>query len=111
MTRRKGELTASRIDRDWPHQVALPADRVVGENYSITHDFCRSLSLCPRGHSVVRGSVTYVIFCFAEPTDADHFRERFNGERFDPKEKGRRNNWFLFGGSELELADEKTVFA
>lgn len=36
MTRRKGELSAARIDREWPHQVALPADQGIGENYKVT---------------------------------------------------------------------------
>jgi hypothetical protein len=39
MTRRKGELTAGAIDREWPHQVALPADKMAGKNYAITYDF------------------------------------------------------------------------
>jgi hypothetical protein len=30
MTRRKGELTGGRVDREWPYQVALPADQVGG---------------------------------------------------------------------------------
>jgi hypothetical protein len=48
MTRRKGELTGSGIDKEWPYQVALPADRVIGENFRVAHEFCRGLSLCPR---------------------------------------------------------------
>jgi hypothetical protein len=96
MTRRKGELTGSRIDREWPHRVALPADQVMGANHSVTHDFCRGLSLCPRGHSVLRENTTYIVFCFADAEHADLFRERFGGERFDPKERGRGNEWFLW---------------
>jgi hypothetical protein len=33
------------------------------------------------------------VFCFAEAPDADLFRERFSGERFDPKERGRGAAW------------------
>ena len=33
MMYRKGELSATMIDRDWPHQVALPAYRCLGHNY------------------------------------------------------------------------------
>jgi hypothetical protein len=30
---RKGELSKGTIDRDWPHQVALSAERCLGGNY------------------------------------------------------------------------------
>jgi hypothetical protein len=52
MNRRKGELTGARIDREWPYQVALLAEQVAGKNYVVARDFCRDLSLCPRGHTV-----------------------------------------------------------
>jgi hypothetical protein len=45
MTRRRGELTRRTIDRDFPHQVALPADQVMGKNYDLTREFCCDLSL------------------------------------------------------------------
>ena len=93
MVYRKGELTGRAIDSGWPHQVALPADRVVGANYNITHDFCRDLSLCSRGHCVQHKGTQYVVFCFADPTHADLFRERFGGERFDSNDRGRGSNW------------------
>jgi hypothetical protein len=57
MTRRKGELSSRMMDREWPHQVPLPADEVMGDKYRVTHEFCRDLSLCPRGHSVCRDNV------------------------------------------------------
>jgi hypothetical protein len=44
---RKGELSKSTINRDWPHQLVLPADFVRGRNYAIIDRFCRDLSLCP----------------------------------------------------------------
>jgi hypothetical protein len=89
-------MTATKIDREWPYQVAPPADHVLGPNYCVTHDFCRGLSLCPRGRTVLRGSVNYTIFCFADPAHADLFRERFSGEWFNPKERGRGNEWLLW---------------
>ena len=94
MTRRKGEITSRRIDRDWPHQVALRAEQVKGENYRITHDFCRDLSLAPRGHTVRSGNGDYIVFCFADPAHADRFRVRFGGEHVDPRDRGRGNNWY-----------------
>lgn len=96
MTRRKGELTPSRIDREWPYQVALRADQVSGDRYAIVHGFCRELSLCPRGHTVCRNNTTYCVFCFADPAHAALFCERFKGEPFSPKDRGRGSGWFLW---------------
>ena len=96
MTSRKGELTPASIDRGWPHQIALPADQVKGVNNAMIHEFCRGLSLCPRHHTVHRDDVTYVVFCFADPSQAERFRERFSGELFDPKDRGRGSAWFLW---------------
>jgi len=85
MTRRKGELTGSRIDRERPHQVALPADQAMGKNYLMTHDFYRDLSPGPRGHTVQRDNIPYIVFCLASQAHADLFRERSGGEQFDPR--------------------------
>lgn len=52
MIYRKGELSPASIDRDWPHQVALPASASANGGYKMIHAFCKDLSLCPRGHSV-----------------------------------------------------------
>jgi hypothetical protein len=29
----------------------------------------------------------------AEPADAEKFMQRFGGEKFDPKQRGRGSNW------------------
>ena len=44
MVYRKGELTKARINRDWPHQLALPVELATGKNYTILDRFCR---VCP----------------------------------------------------------------
>ena len=36
----QSELSPAAIDRGWPHQVALAADKVTGSNYKVVHDFC-----------------------------------------------------------------------
>jgi hypothetical protein len=51
---RKGELSKGTMDRQWPHQVALPAARCSGHNYVTVRLFCEDLSLCPRTHSFRR---------------------------------------------------------
>ena len=52
--RRKGELSPAGVDRGWPHQVALPAEQCSGKNTAVIHEFCKDLSLCSRGRSVMR---------------------------------------------------------
>ncbi len=96
MIQRKCELSASTIDREWPHQVALPADQLLGKHHDIIDKFCRALSLCPRGHTVQRDDATYHVFCFADVSHAEQFRARFSGERFNPKDRGRGSAWFLW---------------
>jgi hypothetical protein len=84
---RKGELSKGTIDRDWPHQVALPAYRCTGHNYVTIRLFCEGLSLCTRGHSFRRDDIDMTVFCFAERAHAEQFKERFGGEFIDPKSR------------------------
>ena len=79
-------MTRGDIDRQWPHQVVLPAEHVRGSEYVTKHEFCRDLSQCPRGHSFFRDDQQYVVFCFGEWTHAELFRHRFGGEFIDPKD-------------------------
>ena len=89
MVYRKGELTKATIDRQWPHQVALPAYQCRGHQYVTLHLFCEALSLCPRGHSFYRDDVEMIVFCFAELEHAEKFSLRFGGEFFAPADRPR----------------------
>jgi hypothetical protein len=91
MTRRKGELSKSTIDRDWPHQVAMPAEECTGHNYRSHHYFIayEKLSLCPRGHTFYRGARDFHVFCFAEREHAETFQRQFGGEFIDPEDRPR----------------------
>jgi hypothetical protein len=91
--RRKGELSAARVDRDWPHQVVLKAKDCTGQNYTIIHKFCEDLSLCPRGHSYVDNDEWMRVFCFADKADAEKFKAEFGGEWFDPARKRSGASW------------------
>jgi hypothetical protein len=84
---RKGELSKGTIDCEWPHQVALPATRCAGAGYVTIRLFCEDerLSVCVRGHSFRRDDIDMIIFCFAQRTHAEEFRDRFGGEFIDPK--------------------------
>lgn len=53
MGRRKGEISRSGIDREWPHQVAIPAFETTGKTHEALLEFCKNLSLAPRGHTFV----------------------------------------------------------
>jgi hypothetical protein len=83
---RKGELSPAAIDRNWQHQVVLPARACEGE-------FCKDLSLCNRGHAVRHDNEWYHVYCFSEPDDAEKFKQRFGGEKFNPNQRGRGRHW------------------
>jgi hypothetical protein len=85
---RKGELTNKAIDRDWPHQVALPVEFVTGRNYTIIHRFCRGLSVCPRNQHYWRDGVEHRAYCFSERLDAEYLQMHFAGEFVDPNNLG-----------------------
>lgn len=91
--KRKDELSPARIDREYPHQVALPAEDCKGSRYEEIRAFCADLSLSPRGHSVVRDDDWWVVHCFAAAEDAERFRAQFGGIPFDPKSRGRGARW------------------
>jgi hypothetical protein len=86
---RRGEL--SKHDRDWPHQVALPAYRMGGNCVTI-HLFGdgEGLSLCPRGHSFYRNGTDMNVFCFAEREHAKRFGGEFIDSNVRPKWPGSR---------------------
>ena len=93
MTRRRGELDSSGVDRDWPHQVAIQSHLCTGRQFNEHRDFCKNLSLCPRGHSVLDGDVSYRVFCFADADHAAKFKERFDGVPFYPEDRGKGARW------------------
>jgi hypothetical protein len=54
MTRRKGEYAKARLDREFPYQVILPANRCTGADSAAIAKLCRDLSQGPVHHSVVQ---------------------------------------------------------
>ena len=81
MTLRKGEIIGARLRRQWPHHVALPADKVRGlTNSETVRGFADTLTVAPLTYSIRRADDDFVVFCFARQEDAAAFRERF-GER------------------------------
>ena len=73
MVYRKGELSKGTIDRQWPHQVAVPADSCTGANWVRIQEFCKGMSLCPRGHFFYRDTIGFNVYCFGEREHAEQF--------------------------------------
>ena len=78
------------IDRDWPHQVALPEAAVVGKNITIIERFCRGLTLCSRRQHFTRDGVEHIVFCFENQLDAGYFQTYFGGESMTPATRSPR---------------------
>lgn len=91
--RRKGELSPAAIDRGWPYQIVLPARFCEGGGYKEIHEFCKGMTLCSRGHAVYDNGEWFHVYCFAKEADANKFKQRFGGEKFNPNQRGRGSNW------------------
>jgi hypothetical protein len=89
MTRRKGEMSTFQIDNGWPYQVALPEAVSLGKANDVVRDFCKDLSLCPRGHTFRRDDEWINVWCFAEEADALRFIARFGGEMIAVEDRPR----------------------
>ena len=70
MNRRKGELSSSAIDREYPHQVIVPWAVLSGGNYHYVRYFCEGLSVAPGGHSIVKNDEWHHVFCFRDKADS-----------------------------------------
>jgi hypothetical protein len=81
MTRRKSETTRSLLDRNYPHQVAMPADALRGSaNSTAMCGLAKDLGGSLSPYHLSRDGRDLRVFCFATVTAAHEFHERFGGE-------------------------------
>jgi hypothetical protein len=102
VTRRKGEYSNSRLDREFPHRVILPADRCTGADGTAMDNFCTNLALGPRHHSLFYEDRWHLVYGFANAAHADLFRERFGGDTLNPEARGRGRNRHLSHGRSFD---------
>jgi hypothetical protein len=93
MSRRKGELSPSGIDRGWPYQIAVPDHLMRRKPFDEWLNAQRRLNACPRGHNVYFQGETWHIVCFAAPEEALAFKAEFGGVNFDPADRGKGHSW------------------
>lgn len=92
---RKGELPQSRLDREFPYQVAFPVARGARHaDEKLIQMFCDNLKIAPRHHTVRREDKDFIVYCFADPQHAAAFQAAFGGEPFDPADRGRGASWW-----------------
>ncbi|MFC3326180.1 hypothetical protein [Mesorhizobium cantuariense] len=87
--------TPTAIDRDWPHQVALPDDICTDRNFAIIAKFCDALGVKIQTRQVQAiwscGKYeNWRLHCFADRAAAKVFLDHFCGVMFDPR-KDREN--------------------
>ena len=85
------------MSHDWTepeggtHHVALNSRTYEARRDQIENFLGRRLS--KYSHYVSHGGQTYAVFRFREKEDADRFMTAFDGEPFDPRDKGRGVHW------------------
>ena len=89
MVRRKGELSKYQLDGNWPYQVALAEAVTLGKANDVAREFCKDLSLAPRGHTFRRDDEWFNVWCFAAKADAEKFIARFGGEMIAVEDRPR----------------------
>jgi hypothetical protein len=98
MTSGKVEITHGDLKRKWPrlriipqfpHHVALPAEKVRDRvNREVIFFAAGVLSATPLTCSMRCGHSDVVVFCCAEPEAAESFAERFSRERLPEGSQG-----------------------
>lgn len=95
--RGRGIPAPSIIDRDWPHQVALPDDICTDRNFTLIGCFLRERGLKCQTRMVIAvwengKQEQWRLYCFAGREAAVAFLSHFGGIAFDPKRDRERGS-------------------
>lgn len=107
-------MALSKVDRRYPHQIALPDDLCAGHSYEKLRAFFRereleyvtrfAMAAWPNGKLEEQR-----VHCFASPEDAAAFVDLFGGIPFDPKkdrEGGRIRGIWRRDGEYVRILDQ-----
>lgn len=83
--RARGQPSDTQINRDYPHQVAVPFFE--GQGLGYFHATGPLSSLCRIRFRVSDGPRSYEVFCFGDRKQAEQFRDAIKGEDFDPRDR------------------------
>jgi hypothetical protein len=76
------------------HCVAVKARLYEARTEEVDNFFGRTLS--KYSHYFTHDHESYAVFCFKEKADADKFAQAFDGEPFDPRDKGGGSKWMFW---------------
>jgi hypothetical protein len=83
--RRTRGITRVQLAHQWPHHVALAAEKLHGlANAEIVRGFAATLSAAPITYHLRLEDRDFVVFCFSKPEDAKTFALRFGGTIVEP---------------------------
>lgn len=83
MTIPRDRLPKTRLEREFPYQVAFPTTRqAVSRDDRLIQMFCDHRNVAPRHHIVRRDNKDFVVYCFSDPQHASSFRAAFDGCHF-----------------------------
>jgi hypothetical protein len=87
MTRARGQSSRRLLERDYPHQVLVPAETVRGKTLDRVIAFHSNLGISTRISSIRKEDAWYSLFRFADPNHAKLFQVMFGGDLIQPQSK------------------------
>jgi hypothetical protein len=80
MTRARGQSSRTLLNREYPHQVLVLAQKVVGKALDKVIAFHAELGVPVKTHSIRKDDRWHLLYCFADPQHAARFQVEFGGE-------------------------------